>query len=167
MLPGQNDQSISRQVILAGFMVVAGVCVTPVGILATIPVLAVIGILLILGSLAMLGLAVSRGLLSNKRASTTTTINAVAESKIIARYGINHLGETIFAEDYLDFDDPATKLYIKLGEPDGKRYELRTNEAVWRNCGEGMRGAAQIQGDWLASFQPHVGQGTGNPYREG
>jgi hypothetical protein len=167
MLPGQNDQSISRQVILAGFMVAAGLCLTPCGILALGPVVAIIGILLILGALLVWGLAVGQGLSSNKKASTTTTILAIGESKIIARFGVNHLGETIFQEEYLDFDDPSTRLFVKLAEPDGRRYELRTNEHVWRNCGEGMRGAAQVQGDWLASFTPHMGQGVGNPYREG
>lgn len=124
-----------------------------------------LGILLGLGGGGLTLGSILYGLRQEKGDQKETRVVVIQDAQITARFAINRLGETIFDADYLDFDDPKTKLYIKITAPTVNQLELRTNPAVWGSCGEGMRGHAHVQGDWLGQFERvAVTPPTGNPY---
>ncbi|MEQ1934518.1 MAG: hypothetical protein ABL962_11695, partial [Fimbriimonadaceae bacterium] len=100
--------------------------------------------------------AVIYGIRQEKGDSTTTEIVVVHDAHIIGRYATNGIGEMLFDEQYLDFDDPKTKLYLKIEVPGRPSIELKTNQAVWLTCGEGMKGIAHLQGSWLGKFEPSI-----------
>ncbi len=85
--------------------------------------------------------------------------------KVIARYAINSIGETIFDERYMNFEDEKLKFYVRLQLPNGHSAEYHCNEIVWGHCAEMMTGTALIQGDWVGQFIPLFGDGQGDPYR--
>lgn len=85
--------------------------------------------------------------------------------KVIARYSINGIGETIFDERYMDFEDPKIKFYVRLQQANGFSAEYHCNAIVWGHCAEMMTGTALIQGDWIGQFIPQFGDGQGDPYR--
>lgn len=130
-----------------------GIALLGLGIL-----LSFVGLCLMLGTLIY-------GLKQEKGDAKETTIVTIQNSTITARFAINRLGETIFDADYIEFDDPKTKLYIRLSAPGQPQIELKTNRPVWSACGEGMRGHAHVQGDWLGRFeQIAIPPPSGNPY---
>jgi len=85
--------------------------------------------------------------------------------QIAARFAINRIGETLFDADYVEFDDPKTKLFVRLNRPNLPSLEVRTNQHVWLACGEGMYGSAHVDGDWMGRFEQRVPPTPqGNPY---
>lgn len=128
-------------------------------------VMAVIGSFLALGGgILALGVLIY-GIRQEKGDSRETRVTTLENVQISARFAINRIGETLFDADYVDFDDPKTKLYVRLNRIDAPPIELRTNSSVWMGCGEGMKGRAHVQGDWLGQFEMIAGPPpTGNPY---
>lgn len=105
------------------------------------------------------------GLKQEKGDQKETRITTLQNVQITARFATNHIGETLFDADYIEFDHPKTKLYVRVNAPGSPQVELRTNADVWNACGEGMRGHAHVQGDWLGRFeQVAMPPPTGNPY---
>jgi hypothetical protein len=86
-------------------------------------------------------------------------------ARVQARYCVNHLGETIFQEEYIDFEDPQTRFFVRLEIPGRGTSEYRCAAPVWGQCGEGLTGNALVQGDWVSQFVRDIGDGRGNPYR--
>lgn len=126
-----------------------------------------LGILLSsVGGVMTLG-SIVYGIRLEKGDSSTTEVVLVNDALIIGRFATNAIGEMLFDEAYVDFDDPKTKLYVKVEIPGRPSIELTTNRAVWSNCCEGMRGAAHVQGNWLGQFEPKLPpiRTSGNPYR--
>jgi len=115
--------------------------------------------------LVVLVVTLSAGLRSTSRSTKAAPLRLDA-ARIQARYAINSLGETIFDESYLDFEDPKTKLYVRISAPGMNGSEFKCQAPVWTRCGEGMEGTAVIQGDWLGQFFPKIaGPSQGDPYR--
>ncbi|MEQ1822102.1 MAG: hypothetical protein ABL949_06315 [Fimbriimonadaceae bacterium] len=133
----------------------AGAAMVGLGIL-----LSTVGAFMTLGALVY-------GLRQERGDDRSADIVVVRDALIIGRYATNSIGEMLFDEAYLDFDDPKTKLYLKLEIPGRPSLEVRTTRPVWSTCGEGMRGIAQIQGSWMGQFEPNIAapRATGNPYR--
>lgn len=115
--------------------------------------------------LGLLGYGLFKGLYTERSASKEVAAVQMPESKIVARFAVNSIGETLFSDLDIDFEDPKTQLLIRVAPPEGDQIELRTNEQVWSQCGEGMTGTAVVQGDWLGSFIPALGTGEGGPNR--
>ena len=115
--------------------------------------------------LLLMGYGIAKGLHVEHAASKTTTQVQMPECRIVARFAINSIGETLFSEMDIDFEDPKTQFLIRVAPAHGAQIELKTNEQVWLQCGEGMRGTLVVQGDWLGSFVPIRGAGEGDPYR--
>lgn len=124
-----------------------------------------LGTLGIVAGLLLLGYGIVTGLRVERKAASSSTAVQIPNSRIVARFAINSIGETLFSEMDIDFDDPRTKLFIRIEPTQGPQIELTTNEAVWSQCGEGMTGTAVVQGDWLGSFVVTRGVGEGDPYR--
>lgn len=116
--------------------------------------------------LGMIGYVAFSGLHTERSAKNASTAVQIPGSTITARFATNRLGETLFSELDLDFDDPKTKFFVRIQPSEGRQLELRTNSAVWQGCGEGMKGTAVVQGDWLGAFTPTLGSGEGMPYRD-
>lgn len=106
------------------------------------------------------------GLRTESQGGKVTTVTEIPGARITARYAINMIGETIFSEQDILFDDPKTKLYVRLQLPNAHSTEVKCPAEVWLACGEGMYGTALLQGDWLGGFRPTVGTGQGDPYRD-
>jgi hypothetical protein len=84
--------------------------------------------------------------------------------QIRSRFAVNEIGEMIFGN--FEYDAPGGQLFVQVMFSDGHVEELRTAWGIFTVCGEGMRGTAAIQGDWLASFAPDVPvPASGDPYR--
>jgi hypothetical protein len=115
--------------------------------------------------LIMIGATVLGGLRTEKKAATSTEAVQIPDCVITARFVTNSVGETLFSEEDIFFDDPKVKYFIRIQPSYGRQIELRTNMPVWQSCGEGMRGTAVVQGDWLGSFTHQRGRGEGTPYQ--
>ncbi len=87
-------------------------------------------------------------------------------TRVIARYAVTGIGETIFDEMYIDPDDNKVKYYVRLQLPNGESHEFHCNAIIWSHCGEGLQGSALVQGDWIGQFIPAIGDGEGHPYRQ-
>jgi hypothetical protein len=132
------------------------------------PLLGGMGMLSVLAGVGCAGYALYLGL-SKETGATGATITEIPDCKISARFLISSVGEQLFNEDDLVDEDLTAKYYIRMNTPDGKAWELKCHPETWRFCGEGMRGSAQVQGDWLGKFVPLAITGAappeGNPYR--
>ena len=49
------------------------------------------------------------------------------------------------------------RFYVKILSPTDGSVEYQCHLAVFLNCGEGMMGDAEIQGQWLGAFRPYMG----------
>ncbi len=123
----------------------------------------IIAIPLFVIGLGVAGYAVLRGLNVEKKGQTATAAYQVPDSLIIAKFATNAVGETLFSDFDILMDDPKTKFYVQIQPGQGRMMECKTNATVWQGCGEGMRGTAMLQGDWLGAFQPVIGSGQGRP----
>lgn len=105
----------------------------------------------------VLGLAlVSIGLLSGfayNKSRSTGSVKRIPDVQIQAVYGFNSIGHMVFTE--LDLCLPKGKLFVRVGLPNGTSEELRCSWPVLCQCGEGMRGIATVQGDWLGAFEAY------------
>lgn len=100
------------------------------------------------------------GLFFAEKHSGSQKLYRVPDVRIIARFAISEIGETLFSEDDIDFDNPKTKPLVKLQYSNGEVHEFACHPTVWRQSGEGMTGTAIIQGGWLSAFQH---QAPGSP----
>lgn len=125
----------------------------------------VAGVVMFLLGLVVSAISLATGLSIEKRAKASGTVMEIPDAQIVGRYAISEIGEMLFSDLDIDFDNPKTKLYIRIHPPGAASLELRTNAPVWQSCGEGMRGTALLQGDWLGGFTPSLGQGEGDPHQ--
>lgn len=72
--------------------------------------------------------------------------------QVMARFGINQLGEMLFTIE--DVDIPELRYYVRVLFPDGRQAEFETAFPVFCAAGEGMWGDIAYEGDWLSSFTP-------------
>lgn len=115
--------------------------------------------------LGMVGYSIVTGLKTERSDPTTAHVSQWPDAVVQARFATNMIGETVFSDMDIDFEDPKTKLYVRVATSNGQRAELKARQEVWLQAGEGMRGTAMIQGDWLVGFAPSIGTGQGDPNR--
>ena len=108
-------------------------------------------VIAVIAGVFVLATTLGTGFRWNKANASATEEVSYDNCYIVARYAINEIGETVFSD--FDPDDLMVKLYVQIEIPGSRPHEYRTTSGVWGQCGEGMRGIARIQGDWLASFQ--------------
>lgn len=102
--------------------------------------------------LVVLAVTVFAGLGSVKKDRSSVQTVVHNDTRVVARFAINHIGEMIFDIDPQDI--PDLKFYVRLQFRDGRQGEFSTRWEVFGAAGEGMWGAAAIQGDWLGGFTP-------------
>ena len=78
--------------------------------------------------------------------------------QVRSRFAVNSIGEMIFSN--FEYDAPGGELFVQILLPTGDIQEVRTAWAIFNLCGEGMWGAAVVEGDWLSSFRPIIGRST-------
>lgn len=168
----KDDAKLSNLMTVGIWMIIGGLAIGALGFVMAMLSLATsmmalsgLGGLVFLIGLILVGATVVGGLRTEKMASTTTQAVQVPNCLIIARFATNSVGETLFSEEDIFFDDPKTKFFIRIQPEYGRQIELRTNLPVWQGCGEGMRGTAVVQGDWLGSFSKQLGTADGKPYQ--
>jgi hypothetical protein len=122
--------------------------ITGVVFVALGPLVFVVGLIL-----AVVGLVV--GFQAGKIDSGPRQIPSV---QVRSRFAVNEIGEMIFGN--FEYDAPGGELFVQVMFPDGHIEELKTAWGVFCQCGEGMKGAATIQGDWLSSFVPVIAPTT-------
>jgi len=77
---------------------------------------------------------------------------------VVSRFAVSPTGDNVY--DFFDGPDEDLKYYVHLKMPDGKNEEYRCFYEVFMFCGEGMRGEAVAQGNWLSQFVPYIGPGV-------
>lgn len=110
------------------------------------------------GTVAAIGILMGTGvilwgLFFGEKHSASQKLYKVPDVRVVARFAISEIGETLFSEGDIDFDNPKTKPLVKLQYANGEVHEFACHPAVWRQAGEGMTGNAIIQGGWLSAFQ--------------
>jgi hypothetical protein len=115
-------------------------------------------ILLVGGALDVFGfIAVAWSLTSGHaklREDRTAAKKSAENVQVMARFGINHLGEMLFTIE--DVDIPDLRYYVRILFPDGRQGEFETAFPLFCQCGEGMWGDITFEGDWLSSFTPRT-----------
>ncbi|HMS54349.1 MAG TPA: hypothetical protein PKA27_03020 [Fimbriimonadaceae bacterium] len=106
------------------------------------------GLMFMVG-LGMLVWGISSGLNTTKKLGSATVVEELQGVKVVARFAVNEIGETVFS----DFIPEESRLYVRLNLPTGRSVELKTSMNVWEAAGEGLEGTAWIQGDWLGRFE--------------
>lgn len=123
-------------------------------------ILALVGGFIGAVGLAMFAAVVLWGLFFSRRETGDKKLWKFPDSRIIARFAVNSIGETVFSEDHIDFDDPKTKLYLKLTDTNQEVVEMTALPEAWTQAGEGMRGVAIVQGRRVVAFAPAFGPGA-------
>ena len=72
------------------------------------------------------------------------------EAYVVAKMVMDKNHQNVFEEDMHDPQD--LRYYVQVLLKSGRRVELRTAPEVFHSFGEGMRGTAEFQGDWLSRF---------------
>lgn len=80
----------------------------------------------------------------------------VQHARILARYAITRDHRMVSDESEFEFLD-RPKFFVKVLTPSDGSVEYQCHHAVFLNCGEGMIGDAEIQGQWLGAFRPYMG----------
>jgi hypothetical protein len=125
--------------------------ITDAGTLNLVPVmltLAVIGMLMFVGGLGY-GFWVVKKEKEGPR-------EMYQNFRVIARYAYDKAGHHLIDDGQIEFAE-RPRFYIRGLRPDGVASEYEASEEMWRQCGEGMLGEAEIQGKWLGRFTPYVG----------
>lgn len=172
MLKPPSDNALSTVLYYSGMAAVAGVVLfmaTTIidffGFIFHVPHNAILianassVILFMLGVLTALGGFLYGLSTQSHKKQLGSKVVQVENAKVLGRYAINGNGELICDENYFLFDDPRTKIYVRLfvpGQPGSM--ELRCAEQVWHQAGEGLTGTAYINGNWLGGFVPTIGQ---------
>ncbi|HRF60864.1 MAG TPA: hypothetical protein PLH94_13240 [Fimbriimonadaceae bacterium] len=122
-------------------------------------------ILVVVFGLVMIGAGIISGLRQVRADESSTVPFVYPESRVIARFGINRLGEMIFTIE--DSDIEALDYYVQLEFPDGRKGEFRAAWPVFCDALEGRRGESVIQGDMLLRFTRHAlaPSPSENPFR--
>lgn len=114
--------------------------------------ISVFGGLLAVAGIVMIIWGLASGLKFSSDKGSTQGARHLPEVVVASRFAVNSVGEMIFSN--FEYDAPGGKLYVQLKFPDGHTEEFRTAWGVFGQCGEGMKGAALVNGSWISSFAP-------------
>lgn len=107
-----------------------------------------------IGILMMLG-AVGYGLWFNS-AALRGPRKVAPNARILSRYGYNRQGYMLNADwEFEAAEDPRYYVRMQIGPSQVSEYQC--TEQVFFQCGEGMYGEAELQGNWLGRFTPYIG----------
>ncbi|HLO99756.1 MAG TPA: hypothetical protein VK171_14275 [Fimbriimonas sp.] len=107
-----------------------------------------IGVVMYLSGLAY-------GIYSEKNEYTGSR-RTLKQCRIIARYAITRDHRMVTDETEFEFLD-RPRYFVKMLHPQEGSIEYQCVPPVFFNCGEGMMGDADVQGQWLGSFRPYIG----------
>lgn len=133
---------------------VGGVVLVLVGVMGGNGMLLTVGILVAVGGVASMAISVGAGLNRVRGDQNSRTVTEARGCRVVARFGMNELGEMLFDIEPQDIDD--LKYFVRLQFADGRQGEFKTSWEVFAAAGEGMFGDASFQGDWLGRFTPQL-----------
>jgi hypothetical protein len=122
--------------------------ITDAGTLNLVPLMltfAVIGILMFIG-----GLGYGFWIVKQEKEGPRQQIS---NFRVMARYAYDKEGYHLVDDEQIEFAN-SPRFYVRGQQPNGVTSEYEASEAVWRQCGEGMYGEAELQGKWLGRFTP-------------
>lgn len=170
MLNKDHDK-LGNLIVVGGWVAAGGLALSLLGFFGTVltggrsmAALTGLGGLALFVGIGMIGYTVFTGIKTEQSGGAGAPVDTYPDTHIQARFATNENGETVFSDLDIDFDDPETKLYVRVALASGKRAELKAVIEVWGMAGEGMRGTALIQGDWLVGFTPTMGAVDTSPH---
>jgi len=114
---------------------------------------AALGILMVVGGLAF-------GIYS-ERTQNTGTQQIEPNFRVLSRLCLDKNFQLLISDFDIELANKP-KFYIRGMLESGLVGEFETTIGVFYNAGEGMTGEARIQGKWLGSFVPYIGNSEGN-----
>lgn len=137
---------------LVGGLITGGLVAVGLGVIVAFFLSIILGLVIAFGGIAtaITGLLIGQRIASGKPQSSAW--NEIPDCQIIARFCLNPQGDMMF-----DLDPDTTqeiRYFVQLAFHGGSRGEFRCAPEVYFQCGEGMRGEADLQGDWLGRFRP-------------
>jgi hypothetical protein len=170
-MQNKDHEKLSNLIVYGGWLAGGGLVVGAVGFFfgfitrsAALMALMGLGGLAVVAGLGLVGYSVYTGLQVENADPSLASITEWPDTLIQARFATNAIGETVFSDMDIDFEDPQTKLYLQILTGSGRRAELKARQEVWAQAGEGMRGKAIVQGDWLVGFTPTIGTADTSPH---
>lgn len=158
MLDPQRQEFVSRMMLFGlGAMAFGGVLLLLGFMGGSGPVLLLGGLMDLVG-FAAVAWALANGHAKLKKDRTDEKQLATGV-QVMARFGINHLGEMLFTIEPIDV--PELRYYVRILFPDGRQAEFETAYDLFATAGEGMWGDITYQGDWLSSFTPRPAPPSG------
>lgn len=148
MIDPERESGIAMSMLVGGGFFVLGVILAALGFVAG-GSLSILGLVAAAGGLAAMAFGVLAGYRRLKRDQEAPMTQA-ENCRVVARFGINHLGEMLFTIEEVDISDLT--YYVRIQMPDGRQAEFKTVWPVFSAAGEGMWGRIAYQGDWLAGF---------------
>ena len=133
-MQNKDHVKLSNFIVYGGWLAGGGIIVGLVGFffgfLTRSPALmALMGLggLAVVAGLGMVGYSVFTGIKTENADPSLASVTEWPDSLIQARFATNMIGETLFSEIDIDFDDPRTKMYVQIVTGSGRRAErIRT-----------------------------------------
>ncbi len=128
--------------------------ITDAGALNLVPLTIVgicVGLLMIVGGIGYGFLSMEQGRRGPRR--------TVSKFHVLARYCYDRNQNLVTSEADMDAVD-RPKFYVRAVLEDGRVGEFEAPIEVFFSAGEGMTGDAELQGQWLGRFTPHIGYQT-------
>lgn len=113
---------------------------------------AAVGILMVVGGLAF-------GIYS-ERTQNTGPQQTEPNFRVLSRMCFDKNFQLLITDVDIEHANKP-RFYIRGMLQNGMVGEFETTIAVFYNAGEGMTGEAQLEGKWLGSFTPYIGNGEG------
>jgi len=93
----------------------------------------------------------------SEKTELTGNRTVMQHCRVLARYAITGSDHRMITdESEIEFLD-RPRFFVKILSPVEGSVEYQCRHEVFLNCGEGMMGDAEVQGQWLGAFRPYVG----------
>lgn len=112
--------------------------------------------LMVLGLLTALGVLVYGIWLDRTRYKGPQ--QTLAPVQVVATYVLDKMTQTTVPY-WQDYPPEQLRFYVRLRLPNRQHEEFECAPEVFQSVGEGMRGEAVVQGNWLCQFRPTQLQG--------
>lgn len=111
--------------------------------------------LIVLGIVSVV-VGLRQGFKHAKPSTGKEAIRQLSEVVVVSRFA-EVPGIGIWFSDFDTLEDPKTRFLVQLETEQGEIREYHCAIEVLMSVGEGMRGRAVVQGNWLTQFVPQAG----------
>lgn len=138
---------------LVGALVVMGLITVVFSLPAVAITYNVGGLLIPVFGIGLVGAGVYIGLKETHGDNSTKPVERTENAYIMNVLVINSKGEQVFDPEM--YDSNELKYIVQIAYPHGRKEEYETSPYLLSGIGEGMRGVATVQGNWLSKFEPY------------